>query len=889
MKLTDRHTNSIQKSFPSPNTVVKFIRSRLNSTIFFRHTAVLIFITLLTITHAYGEVKLDVADELIGEKLLKADQILAQDVTQSLSLANAALDLAREKKDISAQVYALIVLGHIMEANKQNTEASNFYDQAVRLEQSSTDVSADHNIMFYLARGLRVDNRLVEAQRYLERGIALEKNGSNLSYLMHAYDLLSTVLGRQKKHMESIASSQASLDLAQVLKSKVFTLRSYRKIAQAYKKMSDFKASITYNKLALDIVKEDGDEKKIAQYLEYLSTDQRALGQYPAALENAKRALAVQRKYENNYRISNLLLNISIIYLKISSHDQSLSHALELLSMHEGTGDLNRIASASNQIGLIYNRLKRYEDAGYYHQRILSLDENQVDARYRASAYRSLSNINFHTKEYETALEYAKKGISLSKEIKDLRGQAAANHTLAKIYHALGYNDKAASEYEQSLKISVEIGDRWSESRAWIYAGSVLIEKNASVAEEKINKGLVLAQFLMATSLERDAYASLKIIEKNRLNFSKALEYSEKVESLSKEIDNKKINDRIAELKLIQKTEEKAQEIERLKQTMQIRDLELGKRTSELEILNNQNTIASLKLKEEKTKLVLFFTLSVIFALTLAFVIMRNRYLGESQKILNDRNIEIEKKNAGLAELNLAKDRFFSIISHDLRTPISSIIALADMVSENYESFTAKEVKQYVLNIQSASDRTYSLLENLLSWAVLQLRNADPLHKLNNAREVCDTVIANLSQSAASKNITIQCSISHSETFFADKNMISTIFRNLIGNAIKFTPHGGQISIYSRKELGKNGEEHISIHVKDTGIGINQAEITDLFSLERLTSHKGTDGETGTGFGLALCKDLAEKNSGTLSVETQMDKGSDFYFTVPRVPAITKD
>lgn len=834
-------------------------------------------ITFIFITHgSHAKVNYELANDSVRELLILAKGSLETNSALSLQYAQQALKRSKEKNDISSRIYSLLSLGNIYEKQKKMQQAENYYLQAIAYEQEWQELTPDHNMLFYLADGAEATGQYQLAIDYLDRGINSQKETSNSGYLMHAYDLRSRAYSLKKEYYKSIESSERSLEIAKKQHSTDFILRSYRKIAQSYKKLSNYRSSIKYNRLAIEIVEKKGDEKTVAQYLEYLATDQRSLGMYAEALKNAHKALYVQRKFKDEYRISNLLLNLSIIYLKLSSYDNALLYAQEMLELHEGTNNLNKIASASNQLGLVYNRLKRYDEAEQYYQRTLSLDKTAIEPRYRASAFRTLAEINFNSGQMNTAMGYAKQGLNLSREINDLRGEAAGNYSIAQILRQSNRSIEAVEYFEQSLNISIQIGDIWSEARSHIYLGITCINDNREKAEETIQKGLKQAIELDAISLQVIAYESLKDIEKINGNFKLALQYAEKYLQLIKKTNNQAIEDRIIEWKTTKETEKKAKEIEKLKSDMQIRDLQLTQKETELTLLNNENTISALKIREQRSRIIIAFTLAIIFALVLTFLYMRYRYLQNVQKTLNRFNEEIQSKNTSLEDLNHTKDRFFSIISHDLRTPVGSIIALSDMLKDNFDRFKQDEIKQTIFDIQKAAERTYLLLENLLSWAIIQLRNADPVPRRHELKSVCESAILYLESPAKTKNISINLSIDDQEHFYADKNMINTVIRNLLANAIKYTEQNGEISIYS-----KTDDETVTVHVLDSGIGIKEIDKETLFNIDRLVSNKGTEGETGAGFGLALSKDLLQKNGGEIRVKSLEAKGSDFYFTLP--------
>jgi two-component system sensor histidine kinase/response regulator len=237
---------------------------------------------------------------------------------------------------------------------------------------------------------------------------------------------------------------------------------------------------------------------------------------------------------------------------------------------------------------------------------------------------------------------------------------------------------------------------------------------------------------------------------------------------------------------------------------------------------------------------------------------------------------ELEENRRQLNEAIVTKDKFFKIIAHDLKNPVFGIQGLIELLDHNYDEYSTETKKELIHAIKIAADKISELLMNLLHWARTQdgsIKN-DP-EKITLSKTVL-TAIRPLEAAAKEKSIQIEIKIREGSTVFADLFMLTTILRNLISNAIKFTNPGGQISVSSRR----SGElEQISI--KDNGIGMDESTINRLFRLEEGFSTSGTSGEAGSGLGLILCKEFIERNNGILSIESQAGKGSDFIFTVP--------
>ena len=250
---------------------------------------------------------------------------------------------------------------------------------------------------------------------------------------------------------------------------------------------------------------------------------------------------------------------------------------------------------------------------------------------------------------------------------------------------------------------------------------------------------------------------------------------------------------------------------------------------------------------------------------------------GVSRDITDRRmaEVQLKKYSEELKELNATKDKYFSIIAHDLKNPFNSIMGLSDIIKNEAKYLDIATIEQYASIINSTSKNTFKLLENLLDWARVQ-QSQMPFQPISLIlRKVASDVIELLVEKANSKMIAIINYIPDNMIIVADKNMLETIIRNLVSNALKFTPVNGKIEI--RATLHVNRYE---ISVKDTGVGIKKEDIGKIFEIGSGFSTRGTENEKGTGLGLLLCKEFVEKHHGEIWVESEEGKGSTFTFSI---------
>lgn len=222
--------------------------------------------------------------------------------------------------------------------------------------------------------------------------------------------------------------------------------------------------------------------------------------------------------------------------------------------------------------------------------------------------------------------------------------------------------------------------------------------------------------------------------------------------------------------------------------------------------------------------------------------------------------------------------RFFSIVSHDLRSPFNSLISVTKYVSENVDTFGPQELKEVMTSLYENATRTLKFAENLLTWARLQNQSLKPREEMVAVSDIARDVVGLLSAEAERKGITIENAVGD-EAVWADRDMLHLVVRNLVSNAIKFTHSGGSVTIAG----GSNGAT-TTVSVSDTGVGIPPEALGDIFNVHRKTLTLGTEQEKGTGLGLVLCKEMVERSRGSISVESTSGSGTTFTVTLPIEP-----
>jgi signal transduction histidine kinase len=342
-------------------------------------------------------------------------------------------------------------------------------------------------------------------------------------------------------------------------------------------------------------------------------------------------------------------------------------------------------------------------------------------------------------------------------------------------------------------------------------------------------------------------------------NFDKALQYHKLHTKLNDTIFSREKQNRISEIQIKYETEKKEKEIELLKEAHE------------------------LKVKRQRTIIISIIIVIAMLLIVVGLIYNQFRLKKKNTKILQEKNDQLEKTNKklkeseqNLRELNATKDKFFSIISHDLKNPFQALFGFAEAMYNNISQFNTEEIKEYSKAIYESSQNLYNLLENLLQWSRSQLGSIQLSPQKLDINDSLNDIINLLSINAEEKDIDLNNKLAEETTAFVDENVFSTVMRNLLNNSIKFTEKGGKVDIYSRLE-----NSHVVISVSDTGQGISEENMDKLFRIDKNLSTKGTHNEPGTGLGLILCKELIEKSDGKIWVKSKEGKGSVFEFSLP--------
>lgn len=606
----------------------------------------------------------------------------------------------------------------------------------------------------------------------------------------------------------------------------------------------------TYDSLILicaNIFKKYNEKKLYADCLNNLGASQYYRGNLNEAEILFRQALEYYNPEDKLYLSTSL--NIVFIMQTQGRYSESLKLLIPLTNKFHEIGDDYNYAGCLVCMANVYSNQGDKEKAEEYNILYLEKCKEISFDNGVAGGYYNLANLYYEKEEYEKAINNA----LLAKEIfiRNQNDYELSNVLIfiGVIYKDLGQIDNARIANDESKKIAQKNG--FSHHLSMVYSNNSnlsLIEGNYIEAKELSMKAFKIAEENNSYKMMRDASFNIYESCKNLGEYKNALKYHEIHMQFKDSVDH----------------EQNSREVQALKINFEITTKEY-----ENEKLKTENQLHLLEIKQQHTKLLV---IGIFLLLTLgigATLTLLNKKLKAKNKVISKQKDELNKSN------NL-KNYMYSIIAHDLRGPLGNIKSLLNFLDIDTAQNDKEGFNNILETIKKASSSTFELLENLLTWAHQQKNEIKFQPKNQNIKELIENVIQLKTPAIANKNIILNDNIDDCINWSFDYDMINLVVRNLVDNAIKFTPQGGEIKINADKINNK-----LQISVSDTGLGISN-EVKDklLNKYEHYTTY-GTMNEKGSGLGLKICLEFIEKHSGQIWIDSIQGKGSTFTFTIP--------
>lgn len=575
--------------------------------------------------------------------------------------------------------------------------------------------------------------------------------------------------------------------------------------------------ALQYAQASLSLAKSLRDDKGIGDGLITRGRLQRDQGNYGEALKDITASLTIYRTISDSVQIANALNDISIVYAMSGDDARALSYFEETLDLFRAINDTKGESHALNNIGVIHRSAGRLPTAKDYFLRSLRIKQARHDTLSIPRSYANLAGLFNELNQPEEALRYYRSADSLFRRINDKQGLASNLNAIANLY------------LQQSELLS---------------------------AKKHATEGLEVAQAINALPMVEKTSQTLATISEQLQDYPAAYQYLQMHTATKDSLHNENQVRQLEELKARFDSEKQASEIAILKKDQQLREAHIQ--------------------RQEMIKYGLLGGLLLLFLLLVIFF-YAYRINCQQKKLLRVQNQEIQQQKEDLRELNQTKDRFFSIISHDIKGPLNTLKGFVFLLNQSAESLSQQEVQTMSNRIGESLNNLHQLLENLLTWSLSQIQQRTIHPESVSLYELTEDIFRLYEPTAAQKEVYLVNQASAGVLAWADNHSVHTILRNLIANSIKYSHPQTSVIVAVQAT-----DEEVTVRVTDEGVGMDEETIQDLFALDKKTSEAGTANELGSGFGLVLCDELVRKNGGRLWVESEIHEGSTFIFTLPK-------
>ena len=577
-----------------------------------------------------------------------------------------------------------------------------------------------------------------------------------------------------------------------------------------------------------------------------LATTYRYQGDSQRAVELYKEALSLVDTTGEARTAAGIAQNLGDAYMNMGAAAEAFQNYNKAISFGERSKDSLFLATALNNVGNSYNAEEMYEEAAYYLKRALTLSQ---DLGFKPGELRTLLNLG-NTRSSQSRFAEAEslyaKALELSKQVRPDSPPIQIQYNLGELYNRMNKPEEAEIYFKMSLDNSKEVGIPQGIYYNSVGLGNLEAAKgNITGAITRFETALEIARKLNSSPFLQETHEKLYELRKEKNEYEIALNHLEAFKSIADSL----------------RTREKERMLADYQTRLEVQRKDQINKTLEAEKESQQ---AQLQLQYWLLGFGALFMLVVgIFAALL--------YRSNLQKKEINRKLKNQKQD--LEEANAVKNKIFSIVAHDLRTPLSALTGILDLLRDG--ELSEEEMRELFSEMEFSLQQNMNIMENLLAWAKQQMRGLNIEIEPLSASRIVDEILEAHEFIARQKQIRIKNSISTDIKILGDYNLFKLVVRNLVSNSIKFSNAGDKITIDA-----ETNDDEVLFKITDTGIGMPK-EIQSKIFADEIKSRRGTRQEKGSGLGLNLCKEFIEKQGGSISFESTENKGTTFYFILP--------
>ena len=823
---------------------------------------------------------IDQAEKLIhkqGSKQAQAIVALQRGCYYQASLDNEkaidsfheAISIAKSAGNELIEAEAYIHLGSLLRTNGNHKQALVAYEQGISLCRKNKSTTTLIKGLGFRAATYRDLSNKQDALASVNEALAVatKNNSTYISSILNIKGSIHYRFGDVGLALENYRKSVSFLNSQPFKNNLQATLQE--NIALCLKDKQQYIEAKTTLDSALAIRKYLNDTIALAKTYTQQGNLSLQIGKYADALECYLIALELRQMAGTPADIAASQTNIGLLYRSLGLDGKAIGYFKEALDQRLEQGTNLEIGDAYTHLGNTYFDVNNFQEALSNYKKALNYRKETKDKALEARSLNSIATAYQEMKEFNKAESYFIDALETI-EATDIKGRAIILNNLGNFYLAINDRKSALANFYNALRLHKSSQNLIGQGLTLRKIGEVYLEqKEYNKADSCLNAGLKAGNTSGNLEHLKNTNFALYRLYTEKKNYQRALSYYIAYAQFQDSIAKTKSSEELINARLSVEMERKKSDITQIENEI---------------IVLRQKALLQESESKRQTYILFFLVASSLLLIILGSVLYRAYRLKkqkaalllEKYSIAKEANEQLEKSEENLKKLNATKDKFFSIIAHDLKSPFNALLGLSELLKERAKTLSPEDVYEYGHTIHSSSKKLYALLENLLQWARTQTGKIPFNPATFNLNEVLTNNISIQELTAKTKNIAIEFESIEDFRVEADIEMVNTIMRNLLSNAVKFTPSGGVISIST---AAKNN--HVAVSITDTGGGMSQEEMNLLFRLDVHYTTRGTGNETGTGLGLIICKEFVEKNKGEIVVSSQVGVGTTFTFTLP--------
>jgi signal transduction histidine kinase len=694
------------------------------------------------------------------------------------------------------------------------------------------------------------------------------QNKDSLRAVINAHKANDTVKSRllssladlyEDENIDTLISiSNANLELSNAIHFERGRGAAMQHLGLAYLRMNENEKAFNYDKKALEIFEKIGYKTGQAQIFRSIADIFYRKTKYDSSIVYYNKAIAVSESIHDPEGLGLALTNIAGVYSDQSNYLEALNYYFKGLKVFEAEKYNGGTAMTLINIATIYSAMGDTVKALEYINKSQPLTRGIDKREIRFSNLVNAGVVYGQLKQQQNALVSFREGMAIADSLGDKTWKNVCLVNTADIYFQMKQYDTAYAIYREVLKENEELKDTSVIAIAKMTIGNILINKGR--IDEGIREIISIFDIVLKKQMRQQVYEGARDLSnayEQKHDYAKALKYHKIYYDYRDSLNNEQSNKRIQQVQF---------------------DYELGKKQDQIELLNKSKLLE--ESKSDKQRVIIWASLTALALLIVITILLYRNILYErkTRKTLSEQKEEIQEQALRLQGLNKFKDTTFSVLSHDLAGPLGAFSSTMDLLDEQFISHDDFDKIRPALKKQLNS--LNSLLDSLLKWATGHMKGemaANP--ETVNVPDVARRNISLFDEATAKKKIKVVNNIAESTQVFCDRGQFDIVTRNLILNAIKYTPEHGTITVNAVQDGST-----MKLTVADTGIGMTAAQVSKLFTSSP-GNLPGTAGEKGLGMGLMLCYDFIKANKGTISVTSEPGKGSTFVVTLPACKA----